>query len=520
MRLADHFVPPKTLIDMNFISSIIKFILGLFSSAKPKGPTPPPVDPPIVRPKPEEKPLVKPEPEPIIIKAPIIPLTEELMSQTLVLGNYDDHLSEEDYIKPFLKTYHGRIIDREKHSQMRNGDLFGWVKLKPKTGLSVKALQAFLAHAGFFPPEAEADGFFGYGTQAGVRLFQEYERIYEGNTKLIPDGVVGSGTWALMKKWQDAGKTAEKWTRGKPSAEFKQWLDLIQKAKDHYTNHPHLIVDTVNKAVVELNTQLKPKHVDTIQTADWTVDPDEVHLIGIRRNEDQSGVGRKNDDVFVLLINGMVFKFWGSTDPKQKSTARQDEAFLVEGQHKFRFGWHNVSAGNKTKLYQGLNPYSEGVLVFRDDKVTNDNSLTESDIKKGLDMKPNTTINIHWTGIGRAHGADKPTWSAGCQVIAGESYVDNQGTRIDCSAFAASGSAGIQANKPTSIKKTKSAYNMFTDLVLLFRPKQVDYIYYTLGRDETLQLDALSDLHGAQVLTDTLNVLKIKHEIDPSQMGD
>lgn len=502
---------------MSFINAIIQFILGLIGKKDPgsTGPTPAPVAPiPVV------KPPAKPEPEPIVIKAPVTPITDEVMSHTLILGNYDDHLSEKDYIKPFLKTYHTRIIDPEKHSQMRNGDLFGWVKLKPKTGLSVKALQAFLAHAGFFPPEAEADGFFGYGTQAGVRLFQEYERIYEGNTKMIPTGIVDKDTWAQMKKWQDARKTAEKWTRGKPSAEFKQWLGLIQRAKDHYTNHSHLIVDTVNKAVVELNAKAGIAPLDTFQTADWTVDPNEVHLIGIRRNEDKSGVERKNDDVFVLLINGMVFKFWGSTDPKQKASARQDEAFLVEGQHKFRFGWHNVSEGNKTKLYQGLNPFSRGVLVFRDDKVTNDNSLTEADIKKGLDKAPNTTINIHWTGIGRAFGTDKPTWSAGCQVIAGESYVDNEGKRIDCSAFAASGSAGIQGNNPTRIKKTKSAYNMFTDLVLLFRPKEVDYIFYTLGRDETLQLDALSDLHGAQVLTDTLNVLNIKHEIDPTKLGD
>ena len=504
---------------MSFINAIIQFILGLIGKKDPGNTGPTSVNPAPVAPIPVVKPPAKPEPKPIVIKAPVTPITDEVMSHILVLGNYDDHLSEKDYIKPFLKTYHKRIIDAEKHSQMRNGDIFGWVKLKPKTGLSIKALQAFLAHAGFFPPEAEADGFFGYGTQAGVRLFQEYERIYEGNTKMIPTGIVDKNTWTLMKKWQDAGKTAEKWTRGKPSAEFKQWLDLIQRAKDHYTNHSHLIVDTVNKAVAELNAKADTEPLDTFQTADWTVDPNEVHLIGIRRNEDKSGVNRKNDDVFVLLINGMVFKFWGSTDPKQKANARQDEAFLVEGQHKFRFGWHNVSEGNKTKLYQGLNPFSRGVLVFRDDKATNDNSLTEADIEKGLDKNPNTTINIHWTGIGRTFGTDKPTWSAGCQVIAGESYVDNEGNRIDCSAFAASGSAGIQGNKPTSIRRTKSAYNMFTDLVLLFRPKQVDYIMYTLGRDETLQLDALSDLHGAQVLTDTLNVLKIKHEIDPRQLG-
>ncbi len=83
-----------------------------------------------------------------------------------------------------------------------------------------------------------------------------------------------------------------------------------------------------------------------------------------------------------------------STNPAQSKKGRQDEAFLVEGQHKFRFGWHKISSDQK--LYQGLNPYDKGVLVFRDDKSTNDNRLTDADIQKGIDNQPNQSINIHW----------------------------------------------------------------------------------------------------------------------------
>ncbi|MEZ5038803.1 MAG: peptidoglycan-binding domain-containing protein [Saprospiraceae bacterium] len=500
---------------MNFIKHIIAFFVKLFSRKTEENPTtkePTPIT--VVTPPPPQEPE-KPK-EPLI---PAIPITEEVMQETLCLGHYDDHLSEEDYIKPFLKQYHQRIIEKEKFTKMRNGDLFAWVALKPKKGLAVKTLQTFLIHAGIFPPKSEADGFFGYGTQAGVRLFQEYERVYGENKKMIPNGIVDKTTWALMKDWQEQGKVAKKWTRGIPSPEFNKWLNFIKTAKTHYLNHSHLIIDTVNKAVETLNAPSGQEPLDTFKTADWTVNPNEVHLIGIRRNEDKSGVNRANDDVFVLLINGMVFKFWGSTDPKQDKTGRKDEAFLVEGQHKFRFGWHNVSDKNKAKCYQGLNPYQRGVLVFRDDKITNDNSLTEADIEKGLDNSPNTTINIHWTGIGRDGATDKPTWSEGCQVIAGESYIDNSGNLIDCKTFAAAGSAAIQANKETNIKMTKGAYNMFTDLVLLYRPQDVDYIIYTLGRDETLQMDALANLEGAQILSDTLKVLNIKAEIDKDKVS-
>ena len=108
----------------------------------------------------------------------------------------------------------------------------------------------------------------------------------------------------------------------------------------------------------------------------------------------------------------------------------------------------------------------------------------------------------------------------GCQVIAGESYVDNEGNLIDCNSFAAYGSNDILANRPMKIKKTKSAYNVLTDLILLYRPKNVDYIIYTLGRDDTMQIDTLAQLDGGEILVDTLKTLNLRVEIDRDRIGD
>ena len=200
----------------------------------------------------------------------------------------------------------------------------------------------------------------------------------------------------------------------------------------------------------------------------------------------------------------MVFKFWGSTDPNHGAKVRKDEAFLVEGQHKFRFGWHNHST--QKKIYQGLNPFKHGVLVFRD--WDNDNKLTDADIEgKGIDNSPNTTINIHWTGAGKGASG---TWSEGCQVFAGKNYINHKGELVDCSKFAAIGTSDLNRNSsPASIKKTKAAYNVFADLVLLFRPDSIHHMYYTLGRDETLDHKFVVDVAGANMLSDTLKTLNV-----------
>jgi hypothetical protein len=276
---------------------------------------------------------------------------------------------------------------------------------------------------------------------------------------------------------------------------------MLENGKAHYLKESNPIIDTINKKVDELN---KKGAIDTYKIQNWKFDPKDTHLIGIRRNEDNKAEKRINDDLFILLINGMVFKFWGSTDPSAHMAGRSDEAFLVEGQHKFRFGWHKVS--NDNKLYQGLNPYSRGVLVFRD--KNNDNRLTEEDVLKGIDNQPNTTINIHGTGVG---SDGRETWSAGCQVIAAKSYIDNNGKEWDCSPFLLSSyKKGDQTEE--KITKTKGAYNIFTDLIVCYRPKSTledDYIFYTLGRDENLMIEDIVALEGDKIVSDSLKVFNI-----------
>jgi len=319
------------------------------------------------------------------------------------------------------------------------------------------------------------DGVFGYATQAAVRLFQEYIRTIEGDTRIgTPDGVVGPNTWSYVEKWKKEKGGTDKfvceWGRSSaqnPSAEFLQWLMLLGKAKAHYAANPSPILQLIEGYA---------KPTDTRKLQDWDTRPETIHLIGIRRNQEIGSQKRGNDDLFVLLIKGMVFKFWGSTDPNPDLIARTsklDNPYLIEGQHTYQFGWHKIKDAATT--YRALRPAKNGVLVYR--APTGVQAMNDEDVLNGLDKNPNHTINIHWSGSGIGG-----SWSAGCQVMAGRSYINNRGELIDCSSFAA------PQYKDLSNKMTRAAYNVFADLVLTYAPPGVQTIAYTLGRDETLFL--------------------------------
>ncbi len=400
---------------------------------------------------------------------------------TLLLGNCDSGKKPNEP-KQFLKPYHmdGLLLNVQS---FRDDDNTKWRRFSEAPGNQVAELQAFLKAAGFMP-RATADGVFGYVTQAGTRLFQEYVRTIEGIRDMVPDGIVGNNTQKHIKRWQAAGYISE-WGKGwdpagpqNKSPEYDKWIGLLNRAKEHYEQNPNPILTQV---------ALFNKPTDTRKISDWEFDAKEVHLIGIRRSQDSRQLKRENDDIFILLINGQVFKFWGSTDPSQALSDRKDEAFLVEGQHKYRFGWHKIFT--ESKIYRALKPYQYGVLVYRD--RDDDNALTEADLKSGLDPASNNTINIHWSGIGSTN------FSAGCQVIAGRSYINNRDQVIDCSAFA--------ARSYGAVKKTKGAYNMLTDLILCYAPPDTNYIYYTLGREESLKLDAAL---GSKYAPETLDRMR------------
>lgn len=493
---------------MNFFQKLIRFLVSLFGGMKAEQQQKPAVKP---APRPDTEPAVPPpatggsppsiQPKPGLTP---IPLDEKVRSRTLHLGCYDEDVTDEQ-VKALIDRFHAHMgPNKPSGLKMRHNDSLSWVDARPVKGNSVRALQTFLINAGLMPPTSKADGIFSYFTLAGVRLFQEYERIHGNHPAWVPDGVVGPNTWSTMLSWQDHGKKADKWTRGMETAEYTRWMNLLRRAKTHYVQSPHAILTEVNSRI-EL---LKAKNVqtDTLATTDWSFNTDDTHLIGIRRKEDSSSAGRKNDDIFILLINGMAFTFFGSTDPNLKYSRRSDEPFLVEGQHKFRFGWHHKSSPGK--MYQGLNPYSSGVLVVRDQN--NDNQLTDADIEKGLDPNPNNTIYIHWTGHGKGASG---TWSAGCQVIAGMGYEDNLGEERDCSAFAAVSPGTLENNSVKRIGKSMGAYNVFTDLVLCYAAKPVDYILYTLGRDETLSREALVELGGQQALAEAVDTFNLPRSL-------
>lgn len=380
----------------------------------------------------------------------------------LRLGSVDQGKLPSDK-RAFLEPYHKSMVSNLKSkNKFRDEGNNLWRDFEEVNGNDVKKLQEFLKAKGFFP-NAQASGIFGYGTQAATRLFQEYVHSVEGEKSIgTPDGIVGTKTWEHVQRWTEKNITNE-WTKFSsinPSPEYSEWLAVLQAAKTYYVKHPNDILKQV--------TEFKSKS-DTYAPKDWHFNANDTHLLGLRRNPQEGVRNRENDDLFILLIKGLVFTFWGSTDPSAAMADRNDEAFLVEGQHKYRLSWHKKSS--EEKIYKALNPYSSGVLIFRDQD--SDNALTDSDLKKGL-SGPNASINIHWSGVGRTN------FSAGCQVIAGKSYIAPGENLIDCSDYAAVSYADL------SNGKTRGAYNVLSDLVVCYNQLGNDTVWYTLGREQNL----------------------------------
>src|SRR4029453_5326754 len=184
-----------------------------------------------------------------------------------------------------------------------------------------------------------------------------------------------------VQRWR-IGKLKANWsatTSANPTAEYALWLKLLGKGKERYrTNVPTLLQRVIEFA----------QPTDTRKPADWSLDSNRIHLVGVRRAEAQPGE-RMNDDVYVLLINGVTFKFFGTTDPGKTNNAG-GAPFLVPGQHKYRFGWHKMSELNR--VYRAVKPAGPGVLVVRDGD--RDEALTDADLAGRLEA--NQSINVHW----------------------------------------------------------------------------------------------------------------------------
>ncbi len=261
-------------------------------------------------------------------------------------------------------------------------------------------------------------------------------------------------------------------------------MQLLNATKAQYLASPGAIQAKVNAAGT----------CDTVKVADWDFDPDKVHLIGIRRRKSASPL-QSLDDPFKLLIQGQVFTFYGSTEPGTKSSDEPKFPYLVPGQHRYRLGWHHQGEGEK--IFQALKPLSAGVLVQRSAGVI----ATDAELQGPLDPRLNTSINVHWGGGGTK---DSAAWSAGCQVVVGNSYSNHRGQVIDCSPFAAEGYAGLGATNAKGVYQNKGAYTMLVNLITALTGENADdnVIRYTLLTEADLSID------GDQIASQTIDLLQ------------
>ena len=341
-------------------------------------------------------------------------------------------------------------------------DKFVAVRSAP-AGLPVIEVQRALKSLGFFPG-GKIEGICGYRTSSAIRLFQEYVRTIE-KRPCTPDGRFGPESEGHLRRWLAGGlqpfwtTTVDQWRAGTlPAGEYSEWLALLERVKARYTAQPSRMLQLVAGAAA----------CDTRPVSAWNfASIGTPQLIGIRRQQ----VTGKFDDVFVMLLKGLVFKFQGSTEPGASEDGR-GTPFLVQGQHDYRFGWHK-------KTYLALRPRSRGVLVVRS---KNDRQLDEGDLANGLEV--NATINVHWGGMGQSR--DVKSWSEGCQVINGAAYINARGDTIDCTPFGA-----ITPAQATDLgaHKTRGAYTVLLDLVTaLASDLSGNEVRYTLLVEEDLAL--------------------------------
>ena len=381
------------------------------------------------------------------------------------LGSFDSGVSTSDreaYARQVEEITRLRIVDVADGSDKLNFQQSSPEQQQPMT---VADVQQGLRSVGFFPG-GRADGICGYRTLSAMRLFQEYVRSVEKRPSL-PDGHFGSASQQHLRRWIDDHRvtdwapTIERWRGGTlGQTEYTEWISLLERVREQYIASPNRTLQLIN-AFAGIT--------DTRRVAQWDFSTSgNVHLVGIRRGE----VSGKFDDVFVLLIKGLVFKFQGSTEPGASDNA-QGVPFLVQGQHDYHFGWHK-------KQYLALRPQhlDRGVLVVRS---KGDMRLDDADLNNGLEA--NASINIHWGGKGMKY--DVKNWSEGCQVINGSVYINAQNELIDCSAFAATNNGEVASNP----SKTRGAYNVLLDLVTaLSSDLSGNSVKYTLLTEQDLEL--------------------------------
>lgn len=394
------------------------------------------------------------------------------------LGSFDSGVTQTDR-DAYLRQ--AAAISGGRGDQVADGSdklSFAPYTPEPQQPMTVTAMQQTLKATGFLPG-GKVDGICGYRTRAAMRLFQEYVRSVE-KLPCVPDGRLGPETQQHLQRWTGNGlvsewaPTIERWQAGAlGQTEYTDWLSLLGKVKEKYLASPTEMLRLVNAF---------PRKTDTRKVSEWDFAPDVVHLIGVRRSEKTN----KFDDLFTLLIKGLVFKFQGSTDPGATSHPL-GAPFLVQGQHDYHFGWHKSQ-------HLAVRPSDKGVLVVRS---KGDFRLDDADLSKGLEA--NSTIHIHWGGKGLKF--DVNNWSEGCQVINGSAYIGPGNDRIDCSSFVATNNGEVASNP----SKTRGAYNLLADLVLgLGGDLPGNTVRYTLLMEQDLALSVSPRLAEAREKANSL----------------
>jgi hypothetical protein len=379
------------------------------------------------------------------------------------LGAFDADVSQDarnGYVKEVEATTRVKLTDV---AAGRDRIAFSPHTPDAQAPMNIASVQKALKERGFFPG-GKVDGICGYRTQSAIRLFQEYVRSFE-KLPCVPDGRFGPESQQHLQRWIASALTpewmpaVERWRAGHiAGTDYAAWLGLLEQVKTQYLAAPTRMLQMVNAFGAA---------TDTRKVAQWDFAPDAVHLIGIRREE----ASLKFDDIFVLLIKGLVFKFQGTTEPGAAKDPKVGAPFLVQGQHDYHFGWHQ-------KTYLALRPQGKGVLVVRS---KGDMRLDEADLAGGVQTEG--SINVHWGGLGLKREIN--SWSEGCQVINGTAYMTPAGALVNCASFAAINNTDI-ANNPS---KTRGAYNMLLDLVTAFGSDLPSpTVRYTLLVDNDLEL--------------------------------
>lgn len=405
------------------------------------------------------------------------------MAKLLRLGRVDEDVRYGTAEREaFMRYYHHRYGFPQGEVRFRDDTRNRWYDWEPVEGQPVRELTRFLQRAGFMP-HASHGGIFGYATQAAVRLFQEYVRTIDqparhaaADPACWPDGVVGPDTRTYIQAWIDRG-TACRWGSGESTPDYLRWMAWLPGVAQHYAENPGPLLRSLRMA---------DRRGDTLLPEQWTFDTRDVHLVGIRRSAHLQGREGKRppDDLFVLLVNGRTFYFWGSTDANPRAGG---EGYLLEAQHRYRLDWHNIGATRRDRIYKAARPADAGVMVARD--VHDHDALTEANRRDGFDPVPNPTFNIHWSGIGLSN------WSAGCQVVSGATYLNDSDDLIDCSDFAARTAAERgQRTESGGPRRTMGAYTFLSDLVLCYTPRpslleKPTFLYTLLAEEAFTHLD-------------------------------